>query len=33
MGLGVGEICKNMKIGEKLEDGLGVVRELQTGAK
>ena len=24
MGLGVGEICKNMKIGEKLENGLGV---------
>ena len=23
--LGVGEICKNMKIGEKLENGLGVV--------
>ena len=25
MGLGVGEICKNMNIGEKLENGLGVV--------
>ena len=24
MGLGVGEICKSMKIGEKLENGLGV---------
>ena len=22
---GVGEICKNMKIGKKLENGLGVV--------
>mgnify|MGYP001404592709 CR=1 FL=1 len=25
VGLGVGEICKNMKIGKKLENGLGVV--------
>ena len=25
MGLGVGEICKNMKIEEKVENGLGVV--------